>query len=73
MLDKKLSIGRDYRATDLLDEKEAAKYLRLSPATLRNWRAARRGPAVVRVGKRAVRYRFGELEAFIVASTAELA
>lgn len=62
-----------YNAGDLLDEKEAACFLRLSTSTLRNWRYMNSGPAVTRVGKRAVRYRFADLEAFITASTAEAA
>jgi predicted DNA-binding transcriptional regulator AlpA len=61
-----------YNPSDLLDEKEAARYLKLAPPTLRNWRAAKQGPAACRVGKRAVRYRFSDLEAFISASTAEV-
>jgi len=62
-----------YKPSDLLDEKEAARYLNLAPPTLRNWRSAKQGPAACRVGKRAVRYRFSDLEAFIAASTAEVA
>lgn len=62
-----------YNPGDLLDPKEAASYLKLAEATLRNWRAAKKGPAVSRVGKRAIRYRFSDLEAFIAASTAKVA
>ena len=60
-----------YNPSDLLDEKEAARYLKLAPTTIRNWRSAKHGPVVSRVGKRAIRYRFSDLEAFIAASTAE--
>lgn len=62
-----------YKPSDLLDEKEAARFLKLAAATLRNWRAAKQGPATLRVGKRAIRYRFSDLEAFIAASTLEAA
>lgn len=54
---------------DLLSAKEAAGYLRLSPKTLNNWRCKGVGPTVVRVGKRAPRYRVADLEAFIAEST----
>lgn len=63
----------NYTTNDLLDEKEAARYLGLSGNTLRNWRAMKQGPATQKIGKRAVRYRFADLEAFIAASTAAVA
>ena len=50
---------------DLLDEKEAAAMLALRVATLRNWRALRKGPRFVKIGQRLVRYRRADLEAFI--------
>lgn len=64
-----------YKLGDLLDEKEAARYLKVAGSTLRNWRATKpkQGPVAVKIGRRAVRYRFSDLEAFIVASTAEAA
>ncbi|MFT4247641.1 MAG: helix-turn-helix domain-containing protein [Pseudomonas sp.] len=55
---------------DLLDEKEAAALLAMKVATLRNWRALRTGPRYVKVGKRAVRYRRADLEAFIAGGAA---
>ena len=55
---------------DLLDEKEAAVVLALKVATLRNWRALRTGPRYVKVGKRSVRYRRADLEAFIAGGEA---
>jgi predicted DNA-binding transcriptional regulator AlpA len=51
-------------STRLIDEKEAARYLRLSVQTLRNWRAQHRPPNYVRLG-RAIRYDIAELEDFI--------
>jgi hypothetical protein len=62
-----------YNPSDLLTTEEAASFLRFSGATLRNQRHRKQGPAFVRVGKRAVRYRFSDLEAFIAASTPEVA
>ena len=62
----------NYKSSDLLDEKEAARYLTLAPATLRNWRAlGMLQPKALKIGRRAIRYRFSDLEAFIAASTAE--
>jgi predicted DNA-binding transcriptional regulator AlpA len=48
-----------------LDEKEAARFLGLSIQTLRNWRHLRKGPAYLKVGGRAVRYRLEDLESFL--------
>ena len=50
---------------DLVDEKDAAAVLTLKVATLRNWRALKQGPKFIKLGKRAVRYRRGDLAAFI--------
>lgn len=64
---------RAYKPSDLLDEKEAATYLNLSTKTLRNWRATKEGPAALKIGRRAIRYRVADLEAFIDASTKAVA
>ena len=48
----------------LVDTREAAKMLRLSPSTLAKWRCYGQGPAFVRVGAR-VFYESAELERFI--------
>jgi len=53
--------------TSLLDERELAAHLHIAVSTLRNWRVARRGPAFVKLGKRAVRYRVADVERFIEA------
>lgn len=50
---------------DLLDEREAARLYTLAVATLRNWRALKQGPRYVKLGKRTVRYRRSDLEAFV--------
>ena len=49
----------------LLNEQEAAARLNLSPKTLTRWRWKGIGPAYVKVGARAVRYREEDLEAFL--------
>lgn len=51
----------------LLSEREAAEFLRLAVPTMRNWRCAKRGPAYLKLGARAVRYRFSDLQAFVAA------
>jgi excisionase family DNA binding protein len=56
-------------AEPLLDTTEAAQYLGTSRPTLERWRAERRGPPVVYLAKRIVRYRRSDLDAFISAST----
>ena len=50
---------------ELLDDIQAAKVLRVSVGTLRNWRSSRLGgPAFIRVG-RLVRYRESDLNAYL--------
>lgn len=53
---------------ELLDVIEASAMLRLSPATLRNWRWKGSGPPYVRLGSR-VLYRRSELLAFVERQT----
>lgn len=38
---------------ELLSEVEAADLFELAPLTLRNWRSLRRGPAFVKIGRKA--------------------
>lgn len=54
---------------DLLDENEAAASLRIAVQTLRNWRWKGEGPRYVKVGVRLVRYRRGDLAAFVEAGS----
>lgn len=49
-------------------DREAAKVLGLSVATLRAWRLRRRGPRYLRFG-RAVRYLIADLDRFIESNT----
>lgn len=53
--------------TDLLDETEASAYLNIAVQTLRNWRWRGIGPRFSKLGARAVRYRRGDLDAFVEA------
>lgn len=55
------------RSSDLLDESEVAATLNVAVQTLRNWRWRGEGPRFVKLGKRAVRYRRGDLDAFVEA------
>lgn len=55
--------------TDLLDEREVADALSVALNTLRNWRWKGEGPRFVKLGKRTVRYRRADLEAFVAAGT----
>ena len=49
----------------LLSEREAATALTLAPTTLRNWRSLGIGIPYVKIGKRAVRYRRADVDAFL--------
>lgn len=49
----------------LLTDIEAAEYLGISPGTLRNWRSHNRGPRYIRLGSRAIRYAFDDLDQHI--------
>lgn len=52
---------------ELLREAEAARALGVTRRCLQSWRAARRGPAFIRVGSRLVRYARSDLMAFAAA------
>ena len=54
---------------DLLTPSEAAKYLKLSKYSLREWRRRRRagdlvGPEYIRIGHKTIRYSIADLEKF---------
>ena len=51
----------------LLSEQEASQLLGISPKTLARWRWKGVGPAYVKVGVRAVRYREDDLRNFLEA------
>lgn len=52
----------------VLDEGEAAHFLRVSTRTLQSWRVSGRGPAYLKIG-RAVRYDRGTLTQWLVSQT----
>lgn len=57
----------------LVDTREAARLLALTPKTLRSWRCERKGPAALKLGsgRRArVAYRLSSLEAWVRANVA---
>lgn len=53
-------------SSDLIDEAQAAHMLALSIRTMQGWRLRGGGPLYIKIG-RAVRYRRGDLAAFIEA------
>lgn len=52
---------------NLLNEREVAKMLGISPATLNRWRCERVGPDFLRVSRRAIRYRRSDLDRWLEA------
>jgi hypothetical protein len=58
--------------SELLDENQAAAYLRVRPQTLSVWRCRGRGPNFVRIG-RLVKYRRIDLDQYIERNTVLLA
>lgn len=51
-------------SSDLLNETEVAKKLRVSLACLRRWRLEKRGPVFLKIGQ-LVRYRHEDLDAWL--------
>jgi predicted DNA-binding transcriptional regulator AlpA len=54
----------DNTAIHLLNEREVAKMLSLSVASVRRWRLLRRGPRYLKIGA-AVRYRLEDVELWL--------
>ena len=50
---------------ELLTEVEVAGILKMKQQTLRNWRGQRVGPRFIKLRDRSVRYRRGDVEAWI--------
>ena len=50
---------------ELLTTVEAARILKISPATLERWRTTGRGPTFRKLGNDLVRYATADLEAFL--------
>jgi len=53
----------------LVDDREAARLLSVSRQTLANWRHLSRGPAVVKLNGRTVRYRVADILLYIENAT----
>lgn len=49
----------------LMDTHEASDYLRVPAKTLRSWRDRGEGPPYIRVNGRLVRYRVGDVDAWL--------
>lgn len=58
----------DQKPTDLLDEARLAMKLDVSRKTLQSWRYAGQGPRFIKIG-RLVRYRVGDVDAYLRAQT----
>ncbi len=54
----------DSELSHLVNQKQAAQFLGLSPRTLESWRLTGGGPVYIKVGRR-VRYRGCDLEAWL--------
>ncbi len=52
----------------VIREAEAEAYLRLRSGTLRKWRRFGRGPKAIIIGRRYVRFRIEDLDAFMAAN-----
>lgn len=52
----------------LMTPEEAARFFGIRPCTLKAWRAHRKGPAYVTIGHSSVRYRLGDLHAYVEAN-----
>ena len=57
--------------SDMLDENAVSNALSVAVATLRNWRWLGEGPRFVKLGKRTVRYRRADVDAFIEAGSSD--
>jgi hypothetical protein len=53
----------------LLSTRDAGAFLRVSPRTLEDWRLRGGGPLFRKLGRRLVRYRRADLEAFLADAT----
>lgn len=61
-------LARDGTAPAIMSPKDAARYLNLSPETLKRWREKRKGPPFTKVGARLIGYEPSDLDAFLTAN-----
>ncbi|GER07968.1 hypothetical protein GCM10007972_15730 [Iodidimonas muriae] len=77
MPDQSIAAARRDYLYQLINEYEAADYIRHSVRALRNWRVRGGGPRFVKISGRSIRYRRLDLDQWIesklVASTSEVA
>lgn len=59
-----MSVEQNSNSDPVLDERQAASFLGIAAATLRNWRYLRKGPSFVKMFG-AVRYRQSDLMTFL--------
>jgi hypothetical protein len=62
-------IDRYTEPLELADERETARFLRISSACLRRWRARGEGPPWLRVGERLVRYDLAAVQHWLKGQT----
>lgn len=55
----------------LLREAEVSRWVSVSAGALRRWRKERRGPAFVRLGRRAIRYRASDVALWLDSNSVE--
>lgn len=53
---------------NLMTTREAAAYQRIRPETLANYRGSGTGPAYIRLGRKSIRYRRSDLNAYLATS-----
>jgi len=62
-----------WKPDDLLSQDDAAPALGIhNPRTLAAWRSRGYGPPFVRIGRRCVRYRYGDLLDYVARQTVEV-
>lgn len=64
-----MSTNPTFAAT--LTTRAAAEYVNVSRAGMNRWRKHGGGPAYVRLGKRTIRYRLSDLDAFLTSRVAQ--
>jgi hypothetical protein len=67
------ALGAPIGTVGVLDQVEAARFLRVKPRTLESWRQRRTGPRFIRYSQRCVRYRPHDLQAWLDARAVETA
>jgi hypothetical protein len=63
-----LAMSKAKLTSDLVNEKQAAEYLGIKPATLRAWRNQSIGPRYLKIGK-CVKYSINDLQSYVKEQT----